>query len=123
SYDIPRLAAEIRAVTGPGIRASSVNGRIMLSGMAVDAVALDKAVMMARQFAPDVINTVQVAQPQQVMLEVRFVEASRQAGRELGVQWNIFNKNARANIGSRLNPAALPLPAPGIGETAAGVLS
>jgi pilus assembly protein CpaC len=28
-----------------------------------------------------------VMQPQQVMLEVRFVEASRQASRELGVQW------------------------------------
>src|SRR5438477_4327457 len=50
SYDISRLATEIRAVTGPGIRVSSVNGRIMLSGMAADAVGLDKAVMIARQF-------------------------------------------------------------------------
>ena len=129
SYDIPRLAAEIRAVTGPGIRASSVNGRIMLSGMAADAVALDKAVMMARQFAPDIINTIQVSQPQQVMLEVRFVEASRQAGRELGVQWNIFNKHMTSNIGSGKVPGSLPITAPSgptaipIGEVAAGVLS
>ncbi len=129
SYDIPRLAAEIRAVTGPGIRASSVHGRIMLSGMATDAVALDKAVMMARQFAPDIINTVQVSQPQQVMLEVRFVEASRHAGRELGFQWNIFNKNLTANVGSGKVPGALPITAPSsptsipVGEVAAGVLS
>jgi pilus assembly protein CpaC len=129
SYDITRLASEIRSVTGAGIRVSSVNGRIMLSGMAGDAVALDKAVMIARQFAPDIINTVQVSQPQQVMLEVRFVEASRQAGRELGVQWNIFNKNLTGNIGSRRSPGGLPVTAPTsptnipIGEVAAGVLS
>ena len=60
SYDVSRLATEIRAVTGPGIKVSSVNGRIMLSGKAPDAVTLDKAVTIARQFAPDIINTVQV---------------------------------------------------------------
>jgi len=129
SYDVSRLGSEIRALTGPGIRVSSVNGRIMLSGTAGDAVALDKAVMIARQFAPDIINTVQVSQPQQVMLEVRFIEASREAGRELGVQWNVWNRNLTANIGSRRTPAALPISAPAsstsipAGEIAAGVLS
>jgi pilus assembly protein CpaC len=113
SYDISRLAEEIRAVSGRGIRVSSVNGRIMLSGSSPDGPTLDKAVMIARQFAPDIINTVQVAQPQQVMLEVRFIEASREAGRELGVQWNVFNKNVKANIGSRQTPALLPYPYPG----------
>src|SRR5262245_46014008 len=101
SYDVSRLASEIRAVVGAGIRVSSVNGRIMLSGIASDAATLDKAVTIARQFAPDVINTVKVLQPQQVMLEVRFVEATRQAGRELGVQWNARNSKITANIGDR----------------------
>ena len=49
---------------------------------------------IARQFAPEIINSVQVLQPQQVMLEVRFVEASRKAGRELGVQWNVLRQAA-----------------------------
>ena len=62
SYDITRLATEIARFTGGGIKVSSVNGRIMLSGNSPDAVTLDKAVTMARQFAPDVINTVQVMQ-------------------------------------------------------------
>ena len=88
-----RLSAELRRITGGGIRVSSVNGRIMLSGTSHDAATLDKAVVIARQFAPDIINTVQVLQPQQVMLEVRFIEAKRQAGRELGLQWNTFGKN------------------------------
>ena len=77
SYDISRLAAEIANFSGGGIRVSSVNGRILLSGTAPDAVTLDKAVSIARQFVPDPINTVQVTQPQQIMLEVRFIEVSR----------------------------------------------
>jgi len=113
SYDISRLSVEIRRVTGGGIKVSSVNGRIMLSGTSHDAVTLDKAVVIARQFAPDIINTVQVLQPQQVMLEVRFVEASRQAGRELGVQWNSFGKNTLTNIGSRVETDKLPVTTPG----------
>ena len=63
------------------------------------------------------------------MLEVRFVEASRQAGRELGVQWNVFNSRVAANIGSRQPAGRLPITAPSsptnipVGEVAAGVLS
>jgi len=113
SYDVTRLGTEITRVTGGGIKVSSVDGRIMLSGTAADGVTLDKAVSMARQFAPDIINTVQVLQPQQIMLEVRFVEASRQAGRELGVQWNVFGKNAIANIGDQTPAGQLPITSPG----------
>jgi pilus assembly protein CpaC len=129
SYDVTRLAGEIRAISGPGINVSSVNGRIMLSGKAADAVTLDRAVGIARQFAPDIINSVVVSQPQQVMLEVRFVEATRQASRELGVQWNMFNNRSQAIIGSRQPAGRLPLDAPtspsvaAAGEVAAGVLS
>jgi pilus assembly protein CpaC len=100
SYDIARLASEIAIAAGPGIKVSSVNGRVMLSGMVRDAVTLDKALVMARQFAPDIINSVQVAQPQQVMLEVRFVEASRSAERDLGVKWDVVAKNAAATLGT-----------------------
>jgi len=104
TYDVTRLATEIAHFSDGGIKVSSVNGRIMLSGSARDAVTLDKAMTMARQFAPDPINTVTVAQAQQVMLEVRFIEASRQASRELGVQWNSFGQNTAAKIGSPLPP-------------------
>jgi pilus assembly protein CpaC len=92
-------------------------------------VTLDKAVIIARQFGPDIINTVNVLQPQQVMLEVRFIEVSREASRELGVQWNLFSRKATANIGSRLPREALPINAPTsstnipAAEIAAGVLS
>jgi pilus assembly protein CpaC len=129
TYDVTRLATEIHRVAGREIKVSSVNGRIMLSGKAHDAVTLDRAVTIARQFAPEIINAVTVNSPQQVMLEVRFVEASRQAGRELGVQWNVFNNRSVTNIGSRQPAGKLPITAPTsptnipAGEVAAGVLS
>jgi pilus assembly protein CpaC len=109
SYDISRLSTEITRFTAGGIKVSSVNGRIMLSGTAPDAVTLDKAVMIARQFGPDPINTVTVAAPQQIMLEVRFVEASRQASRELGFQWNMFGNNTVANVGNQVSASQLPI--------------
>jgi len=65
----------------------------MLGGRAPDAVTVDKAMMLAKQFGADVINSVKVSAPQQVMLEVRFVEASRSAGRELGVNWQAIQQN------------------------------
>ncbi len=113
SYDVSRLAAEIAQFTGGGIKVASVNGRIMLSGTAPDAVTLDKAVTIARQFAPDVINSVQVLQPQQIMLEVRFIEADRQASQELGVQWNMFGHSVLANIGDQVPASQLPVTSPG----------
>jgi pilus assembly protein CpaC len=113
AYDISRLAAEIARLSGGGIRVSSVNGRIMLSGTSPDAVTLDRAVTVARQFVPDPINTVEVLQAQQIMLEVRFIEASRQASRELGVQWNVFGSHTVANIGSQQPAVNLPITTPG----------
>lgn len=113
TYDVSRLSAEIAHFTGGGIKVSSIEGRIMLSGTSPDAITLDKAVTIAKQFAPDIINTVQVLQPQQIMLEVRFIEASRNAGRELGVQWNVFGNRVLANVGNQTPAAQLPVTAPG----------
>jgi pilus assembly protein CpaC len=110
SYDITRLSNELRRrFPGSHLQASSVNGRIMLSGEVADAATLDKAVTIARQFGPEIINSVSVMSPQQVMLEVRFIEVTRTAGRELGVQWNQFGGHTLANIGNRTPAGALPI--------------
>ena len=99
--------------TGGGIKVSSINGRILLSGTSPDAATLDKAVQIAGQFGPDPINTVQVMQPQQIELEVRFIEVDRNAGRDLGVQWNAFGNSVLANTGSGLPASQLPITQPG----------
>ncbi len=104
TYDVTRLQNELRRrFPGSRLEASTVNGRIMLSGEVADAATLDKAVTIARQFGPELINSVSVMSPQQVLLEVRFIEISRTAGRELGVQWNRFGSNSLVNIGNRTN--------------------
>jgi len=94
SYDTSRLGSELaQRFPHARFRVSSVNGRIMLGGTAPDAVTVDKAMIIAKQFGADVINSMKVNSPQQVMLEVRFVEASRSAGRELGVNWQVVQEN------------------------------
>jgi pilus assembly protein CpaC len=100
SYDTQKLAAELaRRFPTAQITVSTVNGRIMLSGSAPDAITLDKAITIAKQFGPEVINSVQVAQNQQVMLEVRFVEVTRNASRELGISWDVLGKDIAATAG------------------------
>jgi pilus assembly protein CpaC len=54
-----------------------------------------------------------VLQPQQVMLEVRFLEVKRSASRDLGVQWNMFGNSVLANTGSGLPASQLPITQPG----------
>lgn len=112
TYDTSLLQATLaRHFPGSKIKAASVNGRIMLSGAVHDATTVDKAVTLARQFGPDIINSMTILSPQQVMLEVRFIEANRQAGRELGIQWNPTASNGRflGNIGSRQSADRLPI--------------
>ena len=96
TLDIGNLQQNIQSGTGTrGIRVSASEGQVVLSGMAADAVAAEKALTIAKGSVPEggiVVNAMSVAAPQQVMLEVRFLEVSRQAGRDLGV--NLFAANA-----------------------------
>lgn len=93
-HDADKLQDELsKRVPGGSIRASTVNGKIMLTGTVPDAPAVERAVTIAKQFGPDVINSISVGQSQQVMLEVRFVEVKRNAGRELGI--NVTAKSSK----------------------------
>lgn len=122
TYDTSMLASEItRRFSHANIRVTTANGKILLTGSAPDSVTLDQAMSVAKQFGPDVINSVTVDAPQQVMLEVRFVEASRTAGRELGVNWNVFSSNNRTFTGANSRPIGTGTP--GIGQVAAGAAS
>lgn len=90
SYDTNAISAEIRRrLPHAKIKASSVNGRILLTGSAPDAVTLDQAVQLAKQFGSEVIPSVDIDRSQQVMLEVRFLEVSRTAGRELSSRLSV----------------------------------
>ena len=62
------------------------NGAIVLSGTVSDAGTADRAVQLARAYAPDdkIVNLMTLGGSQQVMLEVRFAEVSRNVGKDLG---------------------------------------
>ncbi len=91
AFDVAGVAAAIKqSVNGAHVKVASVNGRLLLNGTVPDAPALTKVLNLANQFAPNAVsNALSVGSPQQVMLEVRFVEASRSAGRELGIRWDV----------------------------------
>ena len=87
--DTPDVASSIReAIPQASVRVDTVNGKLRLSGTVPDGIALRKALEIAEQYGSDgVINALRVTGGQQVMLEVRLIEANRNAGRELGVSW------------------------------------
>jgi pilus assembly protein CpaC len=103
--DTGAMAAELRRGSGEGgVQVREVNGNLILSGNVSDGLAADRAMRVAAGMAPDgknVVNNLSVAAPQQVMLQVRFVEADRTAVRNLGVRWNAFWKsyNSGAVVG------------------------
>lgn len=118
--DAASIAAQIVSSTGTrGIKVSSSNGQVILSGVAKDAAVADRAVTIAKAATPTsaVINAMSVSTSQQVMLKVRFLEASRDAGRDLGVNWFAANGNGTRGINTGLGtPSQVgqsPNPTPG----------
>ena len=113
--DTANLQDKIRASSASrGIRVSSSNGQIVLSGVAGNAVAAERAVAVARSMLPEggsIVNAMSVAPAQQVMLKVRFLEVARAASRELGVNWfaaqNAGNRGFNTGVGG-LTPAGQP---------------
>jgi pilus assembly protein CpaC len=98
--DTGNLQEKIRSSTGSSaIRVGSSNGQIVLSGVASNAVAADRAVEVAKTMVPEgnIVNAMKVAPSQQVMLRVRFLEVGRSASREIGVNW--FGANNAGNRG------------------------
>jgi pilus assembly protein CpaC len=101
-----------------------------MSGTAADAVAAERAMSIANGTVAKggvVVNAMTVAAPQQVMLEVRFLEVNRQAGRNLGV--NLYAANASgsniANSGAggpnSINTASGRVAMPNVGPPAGSI--
>lgn len=87
--DTASMSQSIRAaVPTSKVHVHSVNGRVRLSGTVTDAQSMEKVLQVVDQYgSPAVINTMTVVGGQQVNLEVRILEAQRDAGRQLGIQW------------------------------------
>jgi pilus assembly protein CpaC len=101
TFDIEGLKRRLREnIPGSGISVSSVGNKVLLSGTVRDSVSLSKAISIAEQTAPQAVtNALSVRGSQQVLLEVRFIEADRESSRELGVGWDVFGNRIAAISG------------------------
>ena len=107
--DAGSVAAKVAQGTGSrGIQVQSAGDKLVLSGEAEDAQTLDRAYNIANTLAPNgVVNATRVASPQQVMLKVRILEVSRQAGRDLGIRWGYQGQTTIGSAGTFGQPVSL----------------
>lgn len=106
--DTADISRSIRAaVPGAKVSVATVNGRVRLAGNVPDSLSMQKVLDIVGQYgSPAVINTMTLAGGQQVNLEVRILEAQRNAGRELGIRWGGSIGGGPVSIGSGpQNPA------------------
>lgn len=123
--DIRLIESKIRAAApaARNIKVSSAGGSVVLSGVVPDAPTAERAASIASAFAKGaVINTLQIASPQQILLEVRVIEASRNAGRELGVQWELSGVKGSGGRGTRIGFDQLPSGSTSFGNIFANIL-
>lgn len=100
--DVSDMAQAIRQVAPKSrIEIGSVNGRVRLGGHVKDGATLAAILEVAKQYGPDdIINSVTVEDSQQVNLEVRVLEAKRNAGRDLGVSIRSTNSRGTTRTGT-----------------------
>jgi pilus assembly protein CpaC len=99
--DTADMTRSVRAaVPNANVKVGTVNGRIRLSGTVPDDIAMQKVLEIVSQYgSPAIINTVTIVGGRQVNLEVRILEAQRDAGRQLGISWGGSVGGVTTNIG------------------------
>lgn len=93
------------------ISARISNDSVILSGIVSSAPAAERAGAIAATFAPDkVVNMLSIGASQQVMLEVRFSEINRQAGKQIGLNHSFVSDNGRfgGSIGNLAGQSVVP---------------
>ncbi len=119
SPDLNRLKENLHKVLPDekGILVNSSHDNITLSGTASSANNLSRALSIAEAYAPKkIVNALQVGGVQQVMLEVRVAEMSRELIRRLGINFNymgpdnfgisLLNNLTTLNRFTQVGPAA-----------------
>jgi pilus assembly protein CpaC len=115
TLDTGSLQQRIWGAGSRGVRVSSGGGQVILTGVAASAIDADRASSVAKGAVPqgtNVVNAIAVAPSQQVMLKVRFLEATRQAGRELGVNWYVGNGSGTRGLNTGLGTITRAGPSP-----------
>lgn len=95
AQDLESLRADLgSALPGEPIRILPMAGGILLSGQVSTTTVANRARAIAERYAPQgVTSDLTVEAAQQVMLEVRMIEASRSALKDFGVNLDIANNS------------------------------
>jgi pilus assembly protein CpaC len=109
--DVIGLTDQLRTlIPGDKIEAHISNESVVLTGMVNSAGSADRALQIAKSYAGDkVINLISMGSSQQIMLEVRFAEVSRNTGKEIGVKLSAQSRGGSfegvTGTGSGFQPA------------------
>ncbi len=100
--DIAEFKERLRQILpNERIEVRTANDGIVLSGVVSSAQKLDRALDLARRYAPDrVSNLMSVGGTQQVMLKVRFAEMSRSVHKNLSASLAMANGNVGLGTGT-----------------------
>jgi pilus assembly protein CpaC len=95
AQDIESLRVDLAtALPGEPIRIVPMGGGILLSGQVSTTSVANRARVIAERYAPQAVSSdLTVESAQQVMLEVRIIEASRSALKDFGVNLDIANNS------------------------------
>ncbi|WJI38957.1 MULTISPECIES: type II and III secretion system protein family protein [Mesorhizobium] len=123
--DVSDMAQAIRQVAPRSrIEIGSINGKVRLGGHVKDGATLEAIMQVAQQYGPDaIINSVTVDDSQQVNLEVRVLEAKRNAGRDLGVSIRSTNGRGTTRVGTGVATVDKDGAELGAGDLVSGLLS
>ncbi|MER9335615.1 type II and III secretion system protein family protein [Mesorhizobium sp. M0293] len=123
--DVSDMAQAIRQVAPRSrIEIGSINGKVRLGGHVKDGATLEAIMQVAQQYGPDaIINSVTVDDSQQVNLEVRVLEAKRNAGRDLGVSIRTKNNSGTTRSGTGIAAVDEDNVVAGTGNIISGLLS
>ena len=100
--DIDSLQQDLlTALPGERITASNFAGGVLLSGNASTTSAAARAAEIAERYAPKAVSSIiKVANNQQIMVEVRFIEASRTSLRDVGFNFNATTPSNNFGVSS-----------------------
>lgn len=99
SYDVDGLKSKLfEVMPDESIEVRTINGALLLSGTVSNSTRLRQILDIAERYAPGAVTqALSVRGSQQVLLEVRFAEISRNLSRELG-----FNQSVLFNDGGEI---------------------
>ncbi|MGH6947807.1 MAG: type II and III secretion system protein family protein [Kiloniellales bacterium] len=98
-----------RLVPNGSVQVASIDRGVVLTGSVPTATDAENARRIAMRFigeGEEVINRLEVTEPNQVNLRVRIAEVSREVLNQMGINWDVFVSGTLNGAFSSLNPTA-----------------